>query len=53
MTRRPWTPEVLAELARRYPHERTADIARDLGRPAGGIYDQANKLGLKMMVEQK
>ena len=53
MTRRPWTPEALAEVVRRYPHERTADIARDLGRPAGGIYDQANKLGLKMMVEQK
>ena len=51
MTRRPWTPEDLAEVVRRYPHERTADIARDLGRPAGGIYDQANKLGLKKTPE--
>ena len=51
MTSRPWTPEDLAEVCRRYPHERTADIARDLGRPAGGIYDQANKLGLKKTQE--
>ena len=53
MTSRPWTPEDLAEVCRRYPHERTADIARDRGRSIGSIHDQANKLGLKMMVEQK
>ena len=47
MTRRPWTPEALAEVCRRYPHERTADIARDMGRSIGSIHDQANKLGLK------
>ena len=51
MTRRPWTPEVLAELARRYPHERTADIARDLGRSIGSIHGQANMLGLKKTPE--
>ena len=51
MTRRPWTPEALAEVCRRYPHERTADIARDMGRSAGGIYDQANKLGLRKSPE--
>jgi len=51
MTRRPWTDDERAELARRYPNEVTADIARDLGRPAGGIYDQANKLGLKKTPE--
>jgi hypothetical protein len=28
MSRRPWTPEALAEVCRRYPHERTADIDR-------------------------
>lgn len=31
MSRRPWTDEERAELARRYPHEVTADIARDIG----------------------
>ena len=51
MTRRPWTDDERAELARRYPNEVTADIARDMGRPAGGIYDQANKLGLKKSPE--
>ena len=51
MTRRPWTPEDLAEVVRRYPHERTADIARDLGRSIGSIHDQANKLGLKKTQE--
>lgn len=39
MTRRPWTDEERAELARRYPHEVTADIARDISRSVGGIYD--------------
>ncbi len=45
MSRRPWTPEALAEVCRRYPHERTADIARDLGRSIGSIHGQANMLG--------
>ena len=51
MTRRPWTDDERAELARRYPHEVTADIARDISRSVGGIYDQANKLGLKKSPE--
>ena len=51
MTRRPWTPEALAEVCRRYPHERTADIARDLGRSIGSIHGQANMLGLKKSPE--
>jgi len=51
MTRRPWTPEALAEVCRRYPHERTADIARDLGRSIGSIHGQANMLGLKKTPE--
>lgn len=49
--RRPWTPEALAEVCRRYPHERTADIARDLGRSIGSIHGQANMLGLKKSPE--
>ena len=51
MTRRPWTPEALAEVCRRYPHERTADIARDLGRSIGSIHGQAHMLGLKKSPE--
>ena len=51
MSRRPWTPETLAEVCRRYPHERTADIARDLGRSIGSIHGQANMLGLKKSPE--
>jgi len=51
MTRRFWTEAERDEVRRRYPHERTADIARDMGRSVGGIYDQANKLGLKKSPE--
>lgn len=51
MSRRPWTPEALAEVCRRYPHERTADISRDLGRSIGSIHDQANKMGLRKSPE--
>ena len=51
MSRRPWTPEALADVCRRYPHERTADIARDLGRSIGSIHGQANMLGLKKSPE--
>lgn len=51
MSRRPWSPEALAEVCRRYPHERTSDIARDLGRSIGSIHGQANMLGLKKSPE--
>ena len=51
MTGRPWTPEDRAEVCRRYPHERTADIARDLGRSMGSIHGQADLLGLKKSPE--
>lgn len=51
MTRRPWTPEDRAEVCRRYPHERTADIARDLGRSRGSIHGQADLLGLRKTPE--
>lgn len=43
----PWTDEQVAELARRYPHEQTAAIARDLGRPDHTVYQKAYSLGLK------
>ncbi len=46
MSRRFWTDDERAEVRRRYPHERTADIARDLGRSVGAVYDQANLMGL-------
>lgn len=49
--RRPWTSDDRAELCRRYPHERTADIARDLGRSIGSIHGQADVLGLKKTME--
>jgi hypothetical protein len=51
VSRRPWTPEDRAEVCRRYPHERTADIARDLGRSSGSIRGQADLLGLKKSPE--
>ena len=46
MTRRPWTPEDRAEVRRRYPHERTADIARDLNRSHGAVFGEASSMGL-------
>ena len=46
MIRRFWTDAERAEVRRRYPHERTADIARDLERSVGAVYDQANIMGL-------
>lgn len=47
MRRRFWTDTERAELTRRYPHEKTADIAADLGRPASQVYNTAHKMGLK------
>lgn len=47
MRRKPWTPEQLAELARRYPHEPTAAIAADLGMTVTACYQLAQKLGIK------
>ena len=51
MTRRPWTEAEREEVRRRYPDEVTADIGRDINRSVGGIYDQANKMGLKKSPE--
>lgn len=42
-----WTPEEVALLRARYPHERTADIARELGLRERQVYCQAKKMKLK------
>lgn len=46
MTRRFWTEAERDEVRRRYPHERTADIARDLNRSAGAVFGEAFSMGL-------
>ena len=46
MTRRFWTESERDEVRRRYPHERTADIARDLNRSAGAVFGEASSMGL-------
>lgn len=51
MTRRFWTESEREEVRRRYPDEVTADIGRDINRSVGGIYDQANKMGLRKSPE--
>ncbi len=51
MTRRFWTDTERAEVLRRYPHERTADIASDIGRTEQQVYYAAHKMGLKKSPE--
>lgn len=51
MIRAKWTDAELTVLRRRFPHERTDDIARDLGRPYSGVAQKAAKLGLSKTVE--
>lgn len=46
-----WTPELRAEIERRYPHERTENIARDIGISAAKIYSRANYLGISKTPE--
>lgn len=41
-----WTKAQLRELRRRYPHERTTDIAKSLGIRLVIVYATANRLGL-------
>ncbi len=41
-----WTAQEMRELRRRYPHERTTDIARRLGHPVASVYAKANAMGL-------
>ncbi len=47
MKKKPWTPEEIEELKRRYPNERTEDICKDLNRPISSVYGKASGLGLK------
>lgn len=47
MSARFWTTREVAILRRRYPHEPTADIARDLGRSLPATYNHALGMGLK------
>lgn len=44
--RQSWTPAEVNVMRSRYPHERAADIARDLGRKIGMVYQKAAQLGL-------
>lgn len=46
-TRTPWTDSDLEVLRARFPHEKTAGIARDLGREPGTVSQMAAKLGLR------
>jgi hypothetical protein len=41
-----WSAEDLETLARRCPTERTADLARDLGRTVPSLTSMANKRGI-------
>jgi uncharacterized small protein (DUF1192 family) len=50
-TRRAWTAADNRLLCKRYPHEKTEAIARDLGRKVGQVYQQAQKLGLAKSAE--
>lgn len=45
--RRKWSDAELDMLAARYPHERTEDIARDLGRDLRGVYCKAKTMRLR------
>jgi len=45
--RTPWSKAENEILRARYPHEKTADVARDLGRRIVLVYQHAKKLGLR------
>jgi hypothetical protein len=47
MRGRPWTTEEIKTLRRRYPDERTQDIATDLARNVTSVYSKAAALGLQ------
>lgn len=47
LARTVWTPAAVEVLRRRYPHELSADIARDLGVPVKAVHGKANSLGLR------
>jgi hypothetical protein len=47
MTRRPWTSSEDARVRREYPCTPTAVLAASLHRSVGGVYQRADKLGVK------
>lgn len=47
MKRRPWTDDDLDELRRRFPVERTADIAHSVDRTFAAVRRRANLLGIR------
>lgn len=49
--RTPWTPEQLAILIARYPHEKTEVVAVGIGRPIHSVYNKAFTLGLVKSAE--
>lgn len=49
--RRFWSTAELRELRRRYPHERSADTARALGRSIRSVYSAAAQLGVRKTPE--
>ncbi|MGI4846822.1 MAG: HNH endonuclease signature motif containing protein [Janthinobacterium lividum] len=42
-----WTEDEVEMLRRRYPHEKTSDIAADFGRPEKEVCSKASTMGLK------
>lgn len=51
MTRRTWTPQDVAILRHRYPHERTSDVAAACGHTLKSTYAKASSLGLRKSAE--
>ena len=49
--RQPWTDDQVETLRTRYPNEKTAAIAADMGRPIHAIYRKAQLLGLSKSYE--
>lgn len=47
MSGRPWTARELSVLRSRYPHEPTAQLARDIGRSVSATYNMVDRLGLR------
>lgn len=51
MKRRYWSDDEVATMRSRYPHERTIDIARAMGRTERQVYEKAAAMGLKKSAE--
>lgn len=52
MSKRAWSEPETRTLQDRYPHELTADIARDLGRSTSSVYQKAIGLGLRKTAQR-